>query len=50
MCVALSKLDLFEPFEFNIMNGDQPALTIKGMHRIDAKRFLELKPVNHKHW
>ncbi len=48
MCTALAKLGLFEPFEFKIMNGDQPALTIKGMHRIDEKRFLELKPASHK--
>lgn len=48
MCETFAKLNLFEPFEFKIMNGDQPALTIKGMHRIDEKRFLDLNPASHK--
>lgn len=48
MCEAFAKLGLFESFEFKIMNGVQAALTIKGMYRIDEKRFLELKPASHK--
>lgn len=47
MCDAFARLGLFEPFEFRILNGDQPSLTIKGMYRIDEKRFLELKPASH---
>ena len=48
MCEAFAKLGLFEPFEFRIMNEDKPALTIQGMHRIDEKRFTDLKPASHK--
>jgi hypothetical protein len=48
MCEAFAKLNLFEPFEFKVMNDGQAALTIRGMHRIDEKRFLELKPASHK--
>ncbi len=48
MCEAFAKLGLFEPFEFRIMNEDKPALTIQGMHRIDEKRFMDLKPASHK--
>ena len=39
---------LLEPFEFRIMNGNEPALTLKGMHRIDEQRFQALKPANLK--
>ncbi|MSQ51132.1 MAG: hypothetical protein EXR28_04525 [Betaproteobacteria bacterium] len=48
MCDAFVKLDLFEAFEFKIMNGEETSLTIKGMYRIDEKRFLDLKPASHK--
>lgn len=48
MCQAFAKLGLFEPFEFRVVNGGEAALTIKGMHRIDEKRFLDLKPASHK--
>ena len=48
MCETFARLDLFAPFEIKIMNGDQPSLTIKGVHRIDAKRLVELKPASHK--
>ena len=48
MCEAFRKLGLLEPFEFRIMNGNEPALTLKGMHRIDEQRFQALKPANLK--
>ena len=48
MCEAFRKLGLLEPFEFRIMNGDAPAFTLKGMHRIDEKRFQALKPASLK--
>ncbi|MFM9972492.1 MAG: SapC family protein [Burkholderiales bacterium] len=48
MCEAFAKLDLFEAFEFKIMNGEDVALAIKGMFRIDEKRLLDLKPASHK--
>ena len=48
MCEAFAKLELFEAFEFRVMNAEQASLTIKGMYRIDEKRFTALKPASHK--
>lgn len=48
MCDALQKLDLFEPFEFKVMQGNDTALTVKGVYRIDEKRFTDLRPASHK--
>jgi hypothetical protein len=48
MCDALFKLGLFEPFEFKVMQGETPTLTVRGVHRIDEKRFMDLRPASHK--
>jgi hypothetical protein len=48
MCSMLAKLDLFSPFQFQVMQGKDTAFTMKGMFRIDEKKLGELKPANHK--
>jgi hypothetical protein len=48
MCAALAKLGLFSPFQFQVMDRQKPALTLKGMHRIDEKKLADLKPASHK--
>lgn len=47
MCAVLAKLELFSPFQFQVMDGGKPALIVKGMHRIDEKRLAKLKPASH---
>lgn len=48
MCAMLDKLELFSPFQFQVMQGPTTAFTMKGMHRIDEKKLGELKPASHK--
>lgn len=48
MCSALTKLDLFAPFEFQVLDGSSPALTLQGMHRIDEQKLADLKAPSHK--
>jgi hypothetical protein len=47
MCAELAKLELFAPFQFQVMEGGKPSLTVKGMHRIDEKKLAALKPASH---
>jgi hypothetical protein len=47
MCAVLAKLELYSPFQFQVMDGDKAALTVKGMHRIDEKKLANLKPASH---
>jgi hypothetical protein len=48
MCSMLAKLDLYSPFQFQVLQGEQPAYTMQGMFRIDEKKLADLKPANHK--
>lgn len=48
MCAFLRKLDLLTPFTMQVKSGDQSALTMQGMHRIDETRFAQLKAASHK--
>jgi hypothetical protein len=48
MCSILAKLELFAPFQFQVLQGKDPAFTMKGMFRVDEKKLADLKPVNHK--
>jgi hypothetical protein len=47
MCDVLAKLDLFSAFQFQVLQGEQPAFTLQGMHRIDEKKLGELEPASH---
>lgn len=48
MCAFLARLELLVPFTFEVRNGDQPGLTLNGMHRVDEARFAALNAANHK--
>jgi hypothetical protein len=48
MCAIFAKLDLFAPFTMQVVQNNAPALELKGMFRIDEKKFTDLKPTNHK--
>jgi hypothetical protein len=48
MCSVLAKLELFSSFQFQVMDGAKPALTLKGMYRIDEKKLTDLRPASHK--
>lgn len=48
MCEIFTKLDLFSPFTFQIMQNDVPGLKLEGMYRIDDAKLKALKPTNHK--
>ena len=48
MCVAFSRMHLFEPFTMQVMRQDAPEVKLAGMYRIDATRLNDLKPANHK--
>jgi hypothetical protein len=55
MCAGFHKLELFEPFTMRVdlpatpgVRSGQPAFELKGMHRINEAKFLELKAASHK--
>ena len=48
MCAIFSKLELFAPFTFQIMQNDTPGLKLQGMYRIDEEKLKALKATNHK--
>jgi hypothetical protein len=48
MCSILAKLEIFSPFQFQVLQGKDPAFTMQGMFRIDEKKLADLKPLDHK--
>lgn len=48
MCAIFAKLELFAPFQFQVMQGEKPTLTLQGMHRIDEAKLADLKPASLK--
>ena len=48
MCSVLAKLELFSSFQFQVMDGKKPALTLKGMYRVDEKKLSDLKAASQK--
>lgn len=48
LCAALTRLELFAPFTFQVMQEERPTLKVEGMYRVDAKKFEALRPASHK--
>ncbi len=48
MCATFAKLGLFSPFQFQVMQGETPTLTLQGMFRLDEGKLANLKPASLK--
>ena len=48
MCAIFAKLELCSPFQFQVMQGEKPTLTLQGMFRLDEGKLAELKPASLK--
>lgn len=48
MCAALARLQLFQPFALQVIEGERTGMKLQGMFRVDEASLHNLKPASHK--
>lgn len=48
MCAAFARLQILAPFSMQVLEGDQAAVRLAGMYRVDEAKLKDLKPASHK--